>query len=71
MLGYILSMKNMELKANLGFVVRGDFTGLNLFAEKLDQLALEIGVRIVHKQASASKLWIKEGDDMNEQPREE
>jgi|WetSurMetagenome_2_1015567.scaffolds.fasta_scaffold74737_2 hypothetical protein len=63
-------MKSMELKANLGFVVRGDFTGLNLFADLIDKLALQAGVQIVHKQVSASRLWIKEGDEMNERTRE-
>lgn len=56
----------MELKANLGIVVRGDFTGLNLFADLIDELALQAGVQVVHKQASASRLWIKEGDEMND-----
>lgn len=55
----------MELKANLGFVIRGEYSALSEFSERLERLVTDTGVQIVHKHASASKLWLKEGDDMN------
>lgn len=58
-------MKQIELKANLGLVVRGDYSAINAFMEGIEALLNETGVQLVHKHASASKLWIKEGDDMN------
>ena len=50
------------LKANLGVIARGSMDNLSLFAERVEALASELGLVIVHKQASASRLWIKEGD---------
>jgi hypothetical protein len=55
----------MELKANLGLVVRGEYSALSEFSERLERLTSDTGVQIVHKHVSASKLWIKEGDEMN------
>jgi hypothetical protein len=50
------------LKANLGFVIRGSMNDLSLFAERIESLCKDSGLTVVHKHASASKLWIKEGD---------
>jgi len=50
------------LKANLGFVVRGDMETLGTFNARLEALVSELGLKIAFKIASASKLWIKEGD---------
>jgi len=60
----------VELKANLGVVLRGDFVVLKALMADLDRLLAEKPeVQIVHKHVSASKLWIREGDGMNEGPR--
>jgi hypothetical protein len=61
-------MKYMtELKANLGIVLRGDFVELRTFLVRLDGLLDDSpDVKLVHKQVSASKLWLKEGSDMND-----
>ena len=57
-----------ELKANLGLVLRGDFVVLKALMTDLDRLlAKRPEVQIVHKHVSASKLWIREGDGMNEE----
>ena len=57
-----------ELKANLGLVLRGDVVILKALMADLDRLLSERPeVQIVHKHVSASKLWIKEGGDMNEE----
>lgn len=50
------------VKANLGVIVRGSMSDLSLFADRVEALASELGLSIVHKQASASRLWIREGD---------
>lgn len=50
------------LKANLAVVVRGSMDDLAAFAERVEQIAPELGLIVVHKQASASKLWIQEGE---------
>jgi hypothetical protein len=50
------------LKANLGFVVRGDMETLGTFNARLEALISELGLKIAFKTASASKLWIKEGE---------
>ena len=50
------------LKANLGFVVRGPMSELPIFAERIETLCADLGLIVVHKTASASKLWIKEGE---------
>jgi hypothetical protein len=56
-----------EVRANLGLVLRGDIFDLKTFSEGLDRLLIETPtVRLVHRQVSASRLWLKEGDDMNE-----
>ncbi len=58
--------KGIELKANLGIVVRGDVIELKDFLVTLDDYLSEFtGINLVHKQLSASRLWIKEGDEMN------
>lgn len=64
--------QNKELKANLGLVVRGEVVALKSFLERLDGLISETPeVQLVHKHVSASKLWIKEGGEMNEDDRAE
>jgi hypothetical protein len=56
-----------ELKANLGLVLRGDVVVLQAFMTDLDKLlSKRPEVQIVHKHVSASKLWINEGDGMND-----
>jgi hypothetical protein len=55
-----------SLKANLGLLLRGDYKDLAEFLEIIEPALRRTGVQLVHKQASASKLWIKEGDDMND-----
>ena len=61
-----LTMNDLELKANLGIVVRGDVLELKDFLVTLDDYLSEFtGINLIHKQLSASRLWIKEGDDMN------
>jgi len=58
---------NTELKANLGIVLRGEVVALKGFLERLDGLISESGgVQFVHKHLSASRLWIKEGDGMDD-----
>lgn len=58
----------MNLKANVGIVLRGEVVALRGFAERLDVLIAESeGVQLVHKHLSASKLWIREGGEMNEE----
>jgi len=60
------SMKEIELKVNFGLVLRGDILALHEVTEGIDLLISEHPeVRLVHRHLSASKLWIKEGDDMN------
>jgi hypothetical protein len=56
-----------ELKVNLGMVLRGDVVVLKELMADLDRLlSKRPEVQIVHKHVSASKLWIREGDGMNE-----
>lgn len=63
--------QNTELKANLGIVLRGDIVALRGFVERLDGLISEMPeMQLVHKHVSASKLWVKEGGEMNEGPRD-
>lgn len=60
-------MKTTELKANLGIVLRGEIVALKGIVERLDELLAETpAVQLVHKHVSASKLWINEGDGMND-----
>ena len=63
-------MNKMELKANLGFVTRGEYSSLSDFSERLERLASDCGVQIVHKHASASRLWIKEGGEETDGARQ-
>jgi hypothetical protein len=59
--------EGIELKANLGLVVRGEVIALKAFTQRMDGLISESrGVQLVHKHLSASKLWINEGDGMND-----
>ena len=55
-----------EVKANFAIVLRGDIFALREITAGLDLLlASNPGIKVVHKQTSASKLWIKEGSEMN------
>jgi hypothetical protein len=58
-----------ELKANLGLLVRGEYGGLCRFLEHVQKMADGAGVQLVFQQVSASRLWIKEGDEMNDDKR--
>ena len=63
--------EEMSVKANLGLVLRGEIVALKSFLERLDGLISETTkVQLVHKHVSASKLWLKEGGEMNEGPRD-
>jgi hypothetical protein len=55
-----------SLKANLGILLRGDYKDLAEFLEIIEPALKRTGVQLVHKHASASKLWIREGDEMND-----
>ncbi len=53
-----------ELKANLGMILRGDVVALKSFMADLDKLmSRRPEVQIVHRHVSASKLWIREGNE--------
>jgi hypothetical protein len=64
-------MKNItEVKANLGLVLRGDVIALKAFMADLDKiLDKRSELQVVHRHVSASKLWIREGEEMNEGDR--
>lgn len=63
--------EEMSVKANLGLVLRGEIVALKGFVERLDGMISETPeVQLVHKHVSASKLWLKEGGEMNERPRD-
>lgn len=56
-----------ELRANLGIILRGDVIELRTFMLRLDGLLADTpDVKLVHKHVSASKLWLREGTDMND-----
>ena len=55
-----------EVKANFAIVLRGDILAIREVTKGLDLLlSRNPDVKVIHKMTSASKLWIKEGDDMN------
>ncbi len=56
------TMKNrvFELKANMGFVVRGPLESLKSLDDRLERFCRELGLKIAYKTASASRLWIQE-----------
>jgi hypothetical protein len=59
-------MSSIELRANLAIVLRGDILELKDFLVTLDDYLSEFtGISLVHKQLSASRLWIKEGGEMD------
>lgn len=63
-------IQQIDLKANLAMVMRGDFAELRQFADGMETLLSEHpSVQLVHKHISASKLWIKEGEAMNDDER--
>jgi len=51
-----------SVKANLAIIVRGDMRDLAAFAERVESIITEFRLVIVHKQASASRLWVQEGE---------
>lgn len=56
-----------ELKANLGLILRGDVIVLKAFMADLDGLLRDNPeLQVIHRHVSASKLWIREGDGLNE-----
>ncbi len=50
------------VKANLGLVVRGPMDALRTFDDRVEALVAELGLKIAFKTASASRLWVKEGE---------
>ena len=63
-------MNNLsEMKANLGILIRGDYRALESFLHYMGPILEETGLQLVFKQVSASKLWIKEGEDINDRPK--
>lgn len=50
------------IRANLAVVVRGSMEDLATFAGEVESLAEHMGLTVVHKQASASRLWVREGE---------
>jgi formamidopyrimidine-DNA glycosylase len=61
-------MKKFELKANMALVVRAPLSDIQDFAKDLTELLqARPAILVVHAQMSGSKLWIKEGGDMNEE----
>ncbi len=61
-----------EIKANLGFVIRGELETLQDLSRFIQSyLDTHPQVRIVHSQASASKLWINEGDEPNDRAQDQ
>lgn len=61
-----------EIKVNCAVVIRGDILTIKQIMQELDRwISQENNLKVIHQQVSASKLWIKEGDDMNERSRQE
>lgn len=61
-------MTNMtDVRVNYALIVRGNLFDLIEFIKELDSiLAYNPEIKLVHQQTSASRLWIKEGEDANE-----
>jgi len=58
----------IEPKANMALVVRGHLAEIQALAQELTfLLQAKPSIVVVHRQLSGSKLWIKEGGDMNEE----
>ncbi len=57
-----LSKELTNLKANVGLVVRGPVAVLRTFDTEVEALCARLGLKIAFKTASATKLWIKEGE---------
>jgi len=57
-----------DFRASMAFVFRGDVFSLKQFSVDLEKIISEYGseVRIVYRLISASRLWIKEGGDLEE-----
>ncbi len=59
-------MKN-EVKITHAIVLRGEMLAIRTVVEGLEiLLRANPGVILVHSQTSASKLWIKEGGELDE-----
>jgi hypothetical protein len=57
-----MSNELLQLKVNVGLVLRAEISALKHFVDQLDYLfKASPDVELIHKQLSASKLWIKEG----------
>jgi hypothetical protein len=57
-----------EIKANFAIVLRGDILEIREVVAGLDiLLRSHPDIKLVHQMTSASKLWIKEGGEMDEQ----
>jgi hypothetical protein len=55
-------MKELELKANLAIVLRGDIYALQEIGAVIEAfIKAHSDIQLVHKHISASKLWINEG----------
>jgi hypothetical protein len=62
--------QSIELKANMGLVLRGEFDDIKLFLGELETLLQMHQLQLIHRHVSASRLWIKEGDGMNDSTSE-
>lgn len=55
-----------EVKVTYAVVLRGELMAVHAVAQGLEMLLdKHPDVKVVHHQTSASKLWIKEGEDVN------
>lgn len=60
-------MNDLTINANLAIVIRGELMAIKEVADVIERiLSVNPEVRVIHKQVSVSKLWIKEGDGMND-----
>jgi hypothetical protein len=60
-------MNDFSINVNLALVLRGEVLEIREIAQALDRLLTDRpGVKLIHKQTSANKLWIKNGDEMND-----
>ena len=68
-----MNMTEIEIKANLGLIIRGDIKELSDFADELEELLDDYDdLILVHNHLSANKLWIQDktepdvdGDELN------
>ena len=65
--GRMNALPNFQMKANLATVFRGPITELQQLGELIASfIESHFDVQMVFQHTSASKLWIKEGGEMNE-----